>query len=779
MLKSNITISSNVFNRVAGRFTDDPKYVATVNETNALQRIKPMIGGISSSVRLSAWQDDVIKNDRSCFYNRKANRVDSTHGLIQTEDGFAWSCRCEHTTCTEYENCMASPHSRRITRIIKIADDISDEDNAPTLTFYYEHLGDITDIFKPPNFLETDDIYYEDIEDDENSDSFESAQENSIVGEYIKIDNPDIIITADIDSHILVNAGPGTGKTYTIIKRLEHIAKTQAVDDFRSVLVLCYTNAAKNEIRKRLETGISTGVLPPEARQFDIRTFDSLATAYLANIEDAVLSSLDYNKRIARFNQRFNAETFSLFEYVIIDELQDLVNERSNMTLNILGSLTGGWLLCGDKCQAIYDYDCIGDDKINSSEFYKKLEDIFPVDTLKYELIVNRRQSDDLTVRSNALRKALLEFPAKKTNEFFQHEYNRHQFIRFSTDLFTNCDPNATTAILCRSNGEAEWVSTQFHNACIPHNLLRSVVQRPSLNRWLADIFWDYRENQCGKNDFVERYCARIADNESQANFAFNAIISAVESMLDKGINRQTLDMDNVRKALRIGFELDSCLLNTPVEHLTVSTIHKAKGREFDNVYLLNSFDPKHENTDEARVWYVGVTRPKRSFYVHSGLGKYFSKPTPMGRRVSTAFRYNYRFCTHIIVGFPNDIDDFSFINGDFQQALTNQNYIAKSVKTGDKVELTLHNRLYEIFHNGRHIGTLSPEIIQDFWTAIEMTDNRANIPPFISDVFVSNIVTITPYHQPSSMERMFRESKFWLGVEITGFGKVDWKYGR
>lgn len=49
---------------------------------------------------------------------------------------------------------------------------------------------------------------------------------------------------------------------------------------------------------------------------------------------------------------------------------------------------------------------------------------------------------------------------------------------------------------------------------------------------------------------------------------------------------------------------------------VTISTIHKAKGREFDNVYLL--LNNANDSTDEIRRRiYVGMTRAKKQLYVH------------------------------------------------------------------------------------------------------------------------------------------------------------------
>ncbi|NLD48671.1 MAG: ATP-binding domain-containing protein, partial [Clostridiaceae bacterium] len=49
-----------------------------------------------------------------------------------------------------------------------------------------------------------------------------------------------------------------------------------------------------------------------------------------------------------------------------------------------------------------------------------------------------------------------------------------------------------------------------------------------------------------------------------------------------------------------------------------VSTIHKAKGREFDTVYLLlNMFSFSIQNDEEKRKLYVAMTRAKEALYIH------------------------------------------------------------------------------------------------------------------------------------------------------------------
>ncbi|MDE7073954.1 MAG: ATP-binding domain-containing protein, partial [Odoribacter sp.] len=56
---------------------------------------------------------------------------------------------------------------------------------------------------------------------------------------------------------------------------------------------------------------------------------------------------------------------------------------------------------------------------------------------------------------------------------------------------------------------------------------------------------------------------------------------------------------------------------------VVVSTIHKAKGREFDDVYMLIT-DNYSKDDDLMRCYYVGMTRAKNRLFVHTN-GDYFN----------------------------------------------------------------------------------------------------------------------------------------------------------
>ena len=52
--------------------------------------------------------------------------------------------------------------------------------------------------------------------------------------------------------------------------------------------------------------------------------------------------------------------------------------------------------------------------------------------------------------------------------------------------------------------------------------------------------------------------------------------------------------------------------------NIVISTIHKAKGKEFDNVYMLLSSETKPKEDNPMRQYYVGITRAKNKLFIHT-----------------------------------------------------------------------------------------------------------------------------------------------------------------
>ena len=52
---------------------------------------------------------------------------------------------------------------------------------------------------------------------------------------------------------------------------------------------------------------------------------------------------------------------------------------------------------------------------------------------------------------------------------------------------------------------------------------------------------------------------------------------------------------------------------------IVYSTVHQIKGKENENVYVLVDSFKRHENEEEANMWYVALTRTKRKLVLCVG----------------------------------------------------------------------------------------------------------------------------------------------------------------
>ena len=60
------------------------------------------------------------------------------------------------------------------------------------------------------------------------------------------------VISASQDEKIMVNAPPGTGKTYSVAKKIEYIYENKKCS-LNDVLVICFSRSAVKEIKNKLK----------------------------------------------------------------------------------------------------------------------------------------------------------------------------------------------------------------------------------------------------------------------------------------------------------------------------------------------------------------------------------------------------------------------------------------------------------------------------------------------------------------------------------------------
>jgi len=119
---------------------------------------------------------------------------------------------------------------------------------------------------------------------------------------------------------IVVDAGPGTGKTKTIVQRYINIVSQPDVE-MKNVLMLTFTNNAAKEMEERIKAGIAASGDPrlmKNANLVQARTFDSFCLAVVMDAPEAVSDFFGIDEKLTRSarmveNETVNKEDFSRF----------------------------------------------------------------------------------------------------------------------------------------------------------------------------------------------------------------------------------------------------------------------------------------------------------------------------------------------------------------------------------------------------------------------------------------------------------------------------------
>lgn len=768
MTESNINITSNVYIRRDLDITKDREYTKKITGVKRLTDIRNRYIG-TENIPLNDAQRKIMEGNQTCSY---AKSGEMSFGPVMVNGKLEWVNRCEYTKCKGFGGCKPL-HIQR----------------TPIPEEQTEDIESLQEFMKKLGIVKKDDIISVKIDRNvaklkESPKKFIAPRENSVkeikesISKYTEIAEPSCIINAPLETHIILNSGPGTGKTYTIIQRLMYILKNDLCPA-EDIYILCYTRSAKKVIETKLEQAIADDIIPPAAKNICILTFDSYATYFLMEMkEQGVIKenfdNYDYNERIKLFNKYISKEDFVDISYFVVDEIQDLVNERAEMVLKILSNLKCGYLLAGDRCQSIYDYEADKDATIDSVEFYKRAESLFPKDMRRYEITVNRRQTAELAKEAAKMRQVLLNDSFVKQNEYAKNVSLKYLGKTKIETYIKTLDhaPTVSTAILCRNNGEAEYISSLLCKKGIPHNLNRGVNNTVSLPRWIADVFWDHCFENISKSDFIERFKFRCSC-DIDPEILWKHLCKLTNTKDDTIIN-----VSKLTTALTFSNNIPNDFYDKP-PMLTVSTIHRAKGSEFDKVILIESaIDTSSKGAEEARIQYVALTRPKMQFETMRKTTRYFMR-IMSGRVIETGLHNIYktlnRYCKCIAVGLTGDIDVTSFVSGNFDSILDLQQYIIENVKLYDELSAKRSpvTGRYEIYHKGRCIGSLSKEMIAEIDIGVRSTDYKYNLPKELENLYVSGITTEILKQFNTNVPIEYQKSKICFGIQITGLARL------
>jgi hypothetical protein len=535
------------------------------------------------------------------------------------------------------------------------------------------------------------------------------------------------------DARVLVTAGAGAGKTHTLVRRLDALCGHEDPDEAleaAEILVLTFSRAAARELRERIARH------GERARRVRAQTFDAWAYGVLLQAHpEGEWGAVGFDERITAATQAIEKGALEVGDavppaHVVIDEVQDLLGSRRELVETLLDRYQDscGFTVVGDAAQSVYGFQ-IDDPEERADEtgrFFDWLRCSYPDDLVELHLSRNFRAVTPEARIALVYGPRLQQVPdADQAAELYEELrdllLNPANGLGDLTDALTLDglrNLSDTCAILTRDNQQALVVSDLLHEHSVEHRLRRPLEERP-VPYWVGELL--RRTEATGLTE--DRFRSLLADiplpYEPNASTLWTVLRRATRSAA-----RNVLDLEGLRRSIVTGGFPDEAA-DPETTRIVVSTVHRAKGLEFDRVIVLTpptvadlrkQYKEESDIPAEARALYVAMTRARQDLYhVAAPELPVFRRVggKKNGRRYVGGWRAYDRFG---VVAEAGDVcrDDPP---GHESDAVATQAYLLEHVGSGQEVLLRKRHDLptgefqsppYALVHNGREIGEAS-----------------------------------------------------------------------
>lgn len=418
------------------------------------------------------------------------------------------------------------------------------------------------------------------------------------------------IINDNETKYIVVAAGPGSGKTRVLVHKLASLLLMEDVKH-EQLLMVTFSRAAATEFKKRLLKLIGNA-----ANYIEIKTFHSYCFDLLGKVGSLEKSDVILKKTIEKISNKEVEASRITKTVLVIDEAQDMDEDEFNLINALMEQ--------NEEMRVI----AVGDDDQNIYEFRgassKYLEQFIEVNkAVKHELVENYRSKSNLVDFTNQFVKRIKHRLKGTPIIPKQTDNGKIKLVRYQSgnlitplvhDILTT-GLTGTTCVLTKTNEEA----LQITGLLLKHDMQAKLIQtNDGFNLYnLSEVRFFLNQLNLADDIFI------ISDDiwVNAKRELINKFRKSTKLEVCNNIIRD-FEATNPKKKYKSDFEVfirESKLedfFNENGETIFVSTIHKAKGKEFDNVFImLENFNPA---TDEAvRLLYVAMTRAKQNLTVH------------------------------------------------------------------------------------------------------------------------------------------------------------------
>jgi ATP-dependent DNA helicase RecQ len=565
----------------------------------------------------------------------------------------------------------------------------------------------------------------------------------------------------EVNQHISVMAGPGSGKTHTLTLRVARLVHHVGISP-DEILVLAYNRAVVSELKDRLGKLFGELGYGKLSKRLKIFTFHGLSKRYCK--EKLIDKDFgEWESTLLATLKNSPGEVFAglgNLKHILVDEFQDINTVRVNL-LKELQQLTKSHLfIIGDPNQSIYGYEREKEGgSLSPWPYYQDFNSIFNPSIFK--LFRNHRSFPKiLEVASSMLdlpedQKDLVPTPVRKPDEDYLSEYvtifdttqQRVDWITFLeglTEEKISGRPYKQIAVLFRTNNEVYRGFQKIRSlklsgiririqGSLPYEFIRirecfEIIQFVKSKQ--GDLVRSKFESEIGTevNRLIATYPAwnhfylRVIQSlileflsDEEDNLTYSGLLDYLIEMGSKDDGQLFKIYEKYRNLFSKG---------TDEVEIVLSTMHKVKGLEFDCVVVPPSFSNlplKEISTNDEQKLAETIEEERRLTYVAYTRARYrlliFKHKRELALEKSSSYKFPETIDEHLGVPAPSGLEklilswsareyNFRKVNHFIKSEVRSRDLVFINRKVSNDGKFVFH----EVHHKNRNevIGSVS-----------------------------------------------------------------------
>jgi ATP-dependent DNA helicase RecQ len=468
------------------------------------------------------------------------------------------------------------------------------------------------------------------------------------------------IVSAPLNENMLILAGPGSGKTRVVVHRCAYLLRVERVPS-RGILILCFNRQAASSLRHRLWALVGTDAIGVTVLTYHGLAMRLTGSSFADRLASEGDEGIDFNELIDQAVRLLKGEEelpgmiqdelrdrlLSGYQHILVDEYQDIDERQYELVSAIAGRTLEDEdakltiMAVGDDDQNIYTFR--GTNVAFIRQFEKDYQAKF------HHLVENFRSSANIIAAGNAhiaqnRDRMKIEHPIRinkgrerlvpggdwthidpftkgRTQILKVADYNAQANVLLAQfEKLKKCDPSlnwSDCAVLARRHEELATIRAALEYAGIPVAYVRQDLSLPigrvrEILQYFAAL--ELLRNELKRASDLEALLIEVAGTKSLSQNTWWSLLTAC---------LQAWHVETGNSELPVKQAIDS-LWEDLVEQkrdrfigrgVFLSTVHAAKGTEFDHVFVAGGhWTPKKgEEEEERRAYYVAMTRAKQT----------------------------------------------------------------------------------------------------------------------------------------------------------------------